>query len=106
MIGELHRNSAYCSACTINQNLLSALDVSFSKTVQCMKSPSRDGGGFLICHVGRFHCHPPIFRQTVVLSPSTKTKTGKCKNLVSFLKQSYSFAYRFNFPASSCPSIF
>ena len=66
--------------------------------MQCGKSPNRNGGGFLIGHVDRFYGQRPVLRQTYVLSISTRPKTGRCKNLVTFLKQLYIFADGFNFP--------
>ena len=54
--------------------------------------------GFLIAHIGRFYCQYPVFRQTYILSIRTKTQpTGSSKNLVTFFKSLYIFAYCFNF---------
>src|SRR5450759_405438 len=98
VLGKLYRISTYTARSAIDKNFLSALDISFSKKRQCCKSSTRDGGGFLIGHIGRFYCHQPFFRPTVfwqtsVLGISAKTKTGKCKDLVTFFKSLYIFAY-------------
>ena len=45
-------DSAYRSTRTVNQNLLSALNISLSKKTQCLKPLNRNGGGFLIGHIG------------------------------------------------------
>ena len=64
VLGKLYCPSTNTSTCTINKNLLSALDISFSKKMQCLKSPNRNGGGFLECHIGRSYCQHSIFRHT------------------------------------------
>ena len=62
-----------------------------TKKVQSISSPKRNGGGFLVGHIGRFYCHPPFhlcrfFRQTYVLGISTKSHAGRSKNLVTYIK--------------------
>ena len=60
VLGKLYRKSAYAPTRTIDQDLLSALDICLSEKMQCISSLKRNGGGFLIGHIGRFDCHPPL----------------------------------------------
>jgi len=103
VLGKLYRERTDTSARPIDQNPLSALEISQSKKVQCISSAKGNGGGFLISHIGRFYGHAPfhfprLFRQTNVLGISTKTHTGSSKYLVTFFEQLYIFTYGFNFP--------
>src|SRR5436190_1807213 len=73
--GKLYRKRTNTSTRTMNQHLLSALDMAFSQKIHCFKSTNRKGSGFLIGYIGRFDCQHPVFRQTFVLSIRTQTQT-------------------------------
>ena len=109
VLGKLDRKRTYRSTRTIDQNLLSALDISLSEKTQCFKSPNRNGGGFLVGHIGRFYCQRPFFRffrQTYVLGIGThNSKTGSCKNLSPFLNRFTSLPTDSISPANSIPSM-
>src|SRR6266566_863063 len=84
--GKLYRKRPDTSTGTMNQDLFSTLDMSFSQQMHCFKSPNRKGGCFLIGHIGRFDGQHPVFRQACVLSIRTQTKTGPSKHLVPLPK--------------------
>ena len=91
--GKLYRKSTYRSRSAINQNFLSAPDISFSETMQCCHPPTGNGGGFLIGYIGRFYGQHPVFRQTFVLGISAKIhREGRCKNLVTSLESCHILA--------------
>src|SRR6266567_6290394 len=69
--GKLYRKRPDTSTGTMNQDLFSTLDMSFSQQMHCFKSPNRKGGCFLIGHIGRFDGQHPVFRQACVLSIPT-----------------------------------
>jgi hypothetical protein len=71
---------------------LSALDICSPEEVQCVASPKRNGGGFLIGHIGWFRGQRPVFRQANVLSMRTKPQTRTTKYLVALMKSLYVFA--------------
>src|SRR5262249_31405593 len=96
-LGHLHSKCTNTSTCTINQNLLSALDIASSHKIRSFKSTNRKRSGFLIGHVGRFDGQRPILRQTFVLSISPQTKTAPPHNLVTLPEPRDLFADRLNF---------
>ncbi len=81
--GNLHRKRPHTTTRTINQHLLSGLNLSFrAQALQGGDCRERDGRCFLECHIGWFQ-RQCIFTRTHILGKSAKPYLVKSPNISS-----------------------
>src|SRR5579864_3723450 len=97
--GNLHRKRPHTTRRTMNQHLLSWLNLSFSaKALQGGDCRQRDGSCFLECHIGWFQ-YQCIFMSTHILGKSAPTRLGQVPEyLITWLKLLDVSANRFHPP--------
>src|SRR5208283_5102030 len=93
---DLHRKRTDSAGGTVDENLLSGLDLSLvSKSLKRGDARYGNGGGGLERHVGRFRCQS-IFLRNGILG---KTAVAKTEHLVSGLEKRHALANRFDPPS-------
>ena len=75
-LGDLDRKRSHAAGCTVDQNLLTRLDLAFgAKTLQGSDGRHWHGRCFLEGYVGRFQ-HQRVFRRTYVLGKTAPAARG------------------------------
>src|SRR6266498_2780441 len=104
VLRKLYSIGTDASRSAVDQDLLSALDISFPKHTQCCGCSNWKGGCFLICYVCWFDRHHPLFRKRFIFSVGAKFLCeGGCEYRITWLELFYIFADSFHFTGEFHP---